>query len=165
MTISRWDRTQLANPSDNYNSQALVRAAVPYHPLRENNDRLLSSLIGLVFLGTPFGGWWKPGRDSAKLRVEYAKTIAHEAGLVYSNVLLQYMAKGDSETPGPLDELMQEFTQMLAHTGFKIPTVCFYENAPTSHKSTFQKLPKEVSEGHYEENAEGIVCALRQVCC
>lgn len=136
-------------------AQALVRADMSYNHRSSENSKLLRSLIGLVFLGTPFGGWWRQGQLAVEARVNYAEASAHKTGAVWSQQLPQYLGKGTQEKPGPLDSLFDDFTDLLRH--FRIPTSCLFETQPSAHKGHWGKVPRGF-DGKADKSGSGIVC-------
>lgn len=125
-----------------------------YNQRSSENRRLLQSVIGLVFLGTPFGGWWRQGRLAVQARVEHAAASAHETGALWSRHLLQYLGKGTPNEPGPLDQLVEDFTDFLGH--FRIPTSCLFETRPSAHKGYWDKVPAGF-DGEADRSGSGIV--------
>lgn len=76
-------------------AKALLRAADAYHPEKAKVRRILDLTIGVVFLGTPFRGSWKPGYQNACLWVQ----AAHQEDEPWSEELIQYL-RPDSRDDG-----------------------------------------------------------------
>lgn len=137
--------------------KALVRATEQSHPRRERNQQMLDSVIGLVFLGTPFVSSWETGRKAAEMRLKAARLAAAEEGIQYSTELVSYLAPTTPDVPSPLDELVQRFREMVAHSEFKIPIVCFYETRHTNFSAYKSRLPKSDGPTEFDGPGSGIV--------
>ncbi|KAH6957864.1 hypothetical protein BKA56DRAFT_680749 [Ilyonectria sp. MPI-CAGE-AT-0026] len=138
-------------------AKALVRATEQSHPRRERNQQMLNSVIGLTFLGTPFAASWEMGRKAAEMRLEAARLAAAEEGIQYSTELVSYLAPTTPDVPSPLNELVQRFGEMVAHSDFKIPVVCFYETRHTNFSAYKSRLPKSDAPTEFDGPGSGIV--------
>ena len=131
--------------------QALVRASSPYHP-NPAVKQIVDYTVGIVTLGTPFRGSWGFGYALAEIRIAEAQAN----GLQYSWELPQYLRtdkRGDPDAngrPSPLDDIIQEFTELIRHGRFKIPVVNFYETLPAGYDAFSRNLPEEKKPRGYD---------------
>lgn len=139
--------------------QALVRAAESFGTFRTPRTRpTLDYTVGIVFLGTPFGGSWAAGNNAAQMRLAVARSAAEEQGIQYNKELITYLQLGSVDSPGPLDQLVARFTEMVADDKFRIPIACFYETAHTQHGALLKKLPEGYEQTSISPHGHGIVC-------
>lgn len=128
-------------------AKALLRAADAYHPEKVKVRRVLDLTIGVIFLGTPFRGSWKPGYQNACLWVQ----VAQQEDEPWSEELIQYLRPDSRDDgggrPSPLTELVQRFAELVKAREFEFPMVCFYENRPTERASLFNGLPEDMKPG------------------
>jgi hypothetical protein len=139
-------------------SKALVRAAVRYSALGDKYSEILRYTVGGAFLGTPFRGSWQTGNTTARMRVDIARDRSAEEGIEYSRELLEYLHTTTVDRPGPLDELVDCFTELIHSDIFRFPVVCFYETRATENGAVLSKLPKDFIQTEVDENGRGIVC-------
>lgn len=124
-----------------------MQASRSYNELRvERHKPILHAVVGAAFLGTPFRGSWDAGNAAAKIRVTIAESAAKSEGRQISRELIQYLRMGTTIEPGPLDQLVDEFTQLVADNQFQFPMTCFFETAPTKHQALIDRFP----EGHVQ---------------
>ncbi|KAH6967166.1 hypothetical protein EDB82DRAFT_542181 [Fusarium venenatum] len=140
-------------------AQALVRAADRYHPRGAKYRQILDFTVGVAFLGTPFSGSWETGYTVADLRV----AVAIQSGSEYNRELMEYLRQGTRESPGPLDDLVQRFSEMIHHEDFKFGKVCFYETRHTNFSAYRKKLPEDYA-ARIDTNGHGIVVARNSAC-
>ncbi|KIL85180.1 ankyrin repeat protein [Fusarium avenaceum] len=140
-------------------AQALVRASERYHPRGLKYRQVLDFTIGVAFLGTPFLGSWDLGYSIADLRV----AVAIESGGEYNRELMEYLRQGTAQSPGPLDDLVQRFSEMIHHKDFKFGKVCFYETRHTNFSAYRKKLPESYA-ARLDANGHGIVVTKNSAC-
>lgn len=88
------------------------------------------------------------------MRVSAAIAAARE----YNKELIEYLKQGTPESPGPLDDLVQRFTEMIRHSDCNFGIVCFYENRHTDFSAKIKKLelPERYTK-NLDKNGHGIV--------
>ncbi|KAM0490273.1 hypothetical protein ACHAP8_011750 [Fusarium lateritium] len=145
--------------ADTFLDRALVRATERYHPRGPKYHQVLDFTVGVAFLGTPFSGSWGTGYTVADLRV----AVAIESGGEYNRELMEYLRQGTPESPGPLDDLVQKFSEMIHHTDFKFGKVCFYETRHTNFSAYRKKLPKDYA-AQLDIDGHGIVVTKSSAC-
>ncbi|XPS77209.1 hypothetical protein M3J09_009240 [Ascochyta lentis] len=124
-------------------AKALVRALRPSHP-DPKVKHIVDHTVGIVTLGTPFRGSWEFGYANAEARIAMAK----ESGGEFSWELVQYLRpdkRGDADAngrPSPLDDIVQEFAEMIQHNKFRCPVVNFFETRPASYDAFSRSLPQ-----------------------
>jgi hypothetical protein len=129
-----------------------VRATEIYLPRHKHNRKILDSVAGIAFLGTPFGGSWETGYLVANLRLEMAADAATE----YNRELIDYLRPGTRDAPSPLQDLIERFTYMIRQKDFNFGIICFYETRDTDFSPYKNKLSPSYA-GHLNENGHGIV--------
>ncbi|EXU98174.1 ankyrin repeat protein [Metarhizium robertsii] len=142
-------------------AQALIRSADQFHPRGKNYRQILDCTIGVVFLGTPFRGSWEFGYTTADVRVSAA--IATETE--FTRELIEYLKQGTPELPGPLDQLVQRFSEMIHHRDFNFDKVCFYETRRTDFSAKIKKmtLPESYTK-NLDTKGRGIVVTKDSAC-
>lgn len=134
--------------------KALSRAAETSHPMHEDFNQILFHTVGVTFLGTPFHGSHGPGYTAAELRI----AVAYQNGKSYSRELIEYIRMGTQDKPGPLEEVITRFTELLINDPYRFRIVCFYEQCPTSFFAKLSKLPQSYKQKEIDPNGFGIVC-------
>lgn len=140
--------------------KALVRATESTVSQRPHNEMIMSSVIGAVFLGTPFRGSWVTGNMLAEMRISVARHARRSDGETaeYNTELIQYLHITTRDNPGPLDELRQRIVEVLRHDEYKFPTVFFYETRDTKFGSHLKVLPEDKqTETSIDPSGHGIV--------
>lgn len=135
----------------------MLRATDSYHGKASQNKRIFDSVIGMIFLGTPFAGSWEPGVEAAQIRLKAAQVAWAEAGGYYSAELPSLMALSSKDGSSQLDELVQKFGEMVAHQNFKVPVECFYETKPTDFSAYNSRLPDNGKGTKFDTKRVGIV--------
>ncbi|CAI6094164.1 unnamed protein product [Clonostachys chloroleuca] len=118
--------------------QALCRASGIAYARHGKYNPILNLTIGAIFLGTPFRGSGKEGHSAADVRI----AIAVESDREYSRELVEYLKPGTQERPSPLDELVQQFGEMINNAKFRFKITCAYETRHTNVSAYTDKLPK-----------------------
>lgn len=80
-----------------------------------------------------------------------------EENVEYSRELIEYLHMGTKDRPGPLDELVNAFTELIQSDAFKFPVVCFYETRYTKFSAVLRTLPKDFTQTAVDKNGHGIV--------
>lgn len=133
-----------------------MQAAQVHHPRHQAYKQILHFTVGAAFLGTPFQGSWDTGYTAAQLRI----AVATEENRECSRELIAYLRTGDRNDgngSSPLDELTQQFCQMIIHDHFKFPITCFYETRATNFSSIVKGLPEDYIKTQIDTNGRGIV--------
>ncbi|KLO81075.1 uncharacterized protein LW93_4648 [Fusarium fujikuroi] len=139
--------------------QALVGALEPQHARSEQRRQIFDSCIGIIFLGTPFGGSWDTGTKAARLRIEAAKKANLEDNIQYSMELVQYLKEGTDDNPSPLDDLVHRFKESIHNPKFRIPCGYLYETQPAQYAGPLSRLTSEhrKSQTVIDKHGQGIV--------
>lgn len=138
-----------------------MRATVPFSPRHEEDSEILRYTVGAAFLGTPFRGSWGVGYTAAQLRIAVAMKAQMEENVVYSRELVEYLRSGTMDKPGPLDELVNTFSELIHSDAFKFPLVCFFENRKTDFSAILRNLPSDYVQTVINERGCGYVCFTR----
>jgi hypothetical protein len=112
---------------------------------------MLKSTIGVAFIGTPFQGSHQGFFTATQLRLN----IAISAGGETADELIKYLSNNNRERR-QLDDVVQQFCEMVHNNRFKFPIRCFYETQRTDFKKVLGKLSPEYRK-ELGENDTGIV--------
>ncbi|CAG1970801.1 unnamed protein product [Fusarium graminearum] len=134
-------------------AQALVIASHPSEPGHSQDNLILRHTIGAVFLGTPFGGSWATGSHMAQVR--YKTALA--SGTECSRGLIELLRQGTTNCPSPLDDLANQFGNLIHSDKYKFPVMCVYETRHTDLSAYKRRLGANFSSMGLDENYHGIV--------
>lgn len=84
-----------------------------------------------------------------------------EERIEYSRELVEYLRRGTIDKPGPLDELIDAFAELVQSSAFKFPVVCFYETRHTNFSAVLRTLPRDFAQTEVDKNGHGIVSLTR----
>ncbi|KAF4334317.1 ankyrin repeat [Fusarium beomiforme] len=132
-------------------SAALVGALELQHPRSEERRQIFDSCVGIMFLGTPFGGSWDTGTRATRSRIEAAKRADPKEDIQYSMELVQYLKEGIDDSPSPLDDLMHRFQESINNSKHRIPCGHLYETQPAQHAGPLSRLSLE------ERNSQTVI--------
>lgn len=118
--------------------QALVRASTKHSKYAS----ILNATAGAIFLGTPFQGSHKVFKDAVSTRVLLA--LEANGGGQAASGLVRYLQKNEEgHHNNELDELVQQFCELLRVPELAFPIFCFYETVASDFRGFREKLPAE----------------------
>lgn len=143
---------------DNYMASTDIWKAL--HRASESHNEyhyILKSTVGVMFLGTPFQGSSKGFLTAVHLRLAVAVAMGGET----ADGLLNYLNNNENERR-QLDDVVQQFCEMVASKSFNFPIRCFYETHRTDFSKIIHKLPAQY---HAElgKDSAGIVSYIKKL--